>query len=64
MGVLRLDLGDLHRVLDAADELPVGRKRLAEMQLASVFVEGREIREGAADVDGDPKPSCAVARSF
>ena len=62
IGILRLDLGNLHGVLDATDELSVGRERLAEVKFACVFVEGCEVGEGAADVDGNAKASRAAGR--
>ena len=40
-------------VLDPFDQRAVGGERLAEAQLARRFVEGGEVGEGAADVDGD-----------
>ena len=50
------DTGTVQGVLDPVDELVVGGEGLAEAQLAGCLVEGGEVGEGPADVDGDAQP--------
>ena len=56
MGYVEGDAGALDRRLDALDQRVMRRQRLAEEEPSGAFVEGGEIGEGAADIDGDPQP--------
>jgi hypothetical protein len=55
VAVAPVDLRAVDRVLDAVDELAVGRERLAEQEAAARLVERGHVGERAADVDGDAK---------